>query len=272
MIRVLNISHINQLAERLGASVFDVWHAMVRQLTNVLLVFRVLLGFQWLSKPAVVQVVVKQIYFSGIMNLMWVVILAMSVGALMVYSLVTFARQVGDMSWVSVMIHSLLIQEVAPFIVVLLLLTRSGVAIVTEIGSMHVRGEHMTLQSVGASIEEFLFLPRLIAFALSGLILTLVFASVSVWVGGVIVSLSKLMPLSEYLFQLNQYGGLATLFVVLIKSTVYPMVTCIILLDQGSRVGIDPNQLPVRTTTGVYSSLVAVFFLEVTWIVAGLFV
>jgi phospholipid/cholesterol/gamma-HCH transport system permease protein len=243
---------------------------MVRQLTGVLLVFRILLDFHWLFKPAVVQVVVKQIYFSGIMNLLWVVVLAVSVGALMVYSVVTFARQVGDMSWVGVMIHSLLIQEAAPLIVVLLLLTRSGVAIITEIGQMHVRGEHLTLQSIGVSIEEFLFLPRLIAFVLSGVVLTLVFTSVSVWVGGVIVSLNKLMPLSDYVFQLNQHGSLTALLILLAKSTLYPLVTCMILLDQGSRVGIDPNQLPVRTTTGVYSSLMTVFFLEVTWIVIGL--
>jgi len=171
-------------ADRLGAATLHLAGETRRIYRLAASVLSVGLRMRWLAKPAVVHVVIRQVYFTGVQGLPWVLMIALGVGVLAVYNIVSFARSIQDLSLIGQLISSLLVLEVAPLIVTMLLLARSGVAVVTELGTMHARGEDLTLHSLGISIDEYLLWPRLMAFTLCGLILTFVFVFVSIWLGG----------------------------------------------------------------------------------------
>jgi phospholipid/cholesterol/gamma-HCH transport system permease protein len=212
------------------------------------------------------NVVVRQVYFTGVQSLPWILLIAFGTGALAVYNIVLFARNVQDLSLIGSLMNGLLVQEISPFLVAIFLLARSGVAVVTEVGHMQSRGEDTLLRSLGISPYEYLYMPRLLAFALCGVVLTFVFVVVSIWVGGLVLSWTHTLNFGTFLFEVQRGTNLEEVITMMVKGMLYPMISCMMLLDQGSCVENDPNQIPVRVTQGVLGALVLVLLFDVIWV------
>jgi len=253
----------NRRAELIGAATLRLLAGVASFYMFVAAILRSLLRLHWVSRPAVMHVLIRQIYFTGVQSLPWVAMMVMLIGATAVYSVVPFARQLNDPSLIGTLLNALLVQEMAPLIVAVFLLARSGVAVVTEIGHMHVRGEDMLLQSLGISTVEYLFLPRLLAFALCGIILTMLFAGASVWMGGLMLAWTNEMDFTQFLLEVKRGASLEGMLLLATKGLMYPLLSCAMLLFQGARVGSNPNQIPVSTTQGVLWGLMLMVFVDV---------
>jgi len=217
---------------------------------------------QWLARPAVVHVVYRQIYFTGVQGLFWVILVALGVGTMSLHHIVGFARDFQDISMIGTLTSGLLVQEVAPLLVTVLMLSRSGVAVVTELGSMHVRGEDLTLTSLGISIEEYLLWPRLLAFTICGLILTILFVVVAIVPAGLIVASGYDMSFVDFLYEVRRGITLEEVAILLGKGAGYGMLCAMMLLAMGMRGGDEPNLIPVHATQGVLGSLMLVVMLD----------
>jgi len=246
---------LHSRADRLGSLGIHLFSEIRRMLQMTAAVLAVGLRMKWLSKPAVTHVVYRQIYFTGVQGLPWVILVAFGVGVLAVYNIVDFARSIQDMSLIGRLISNLLVQEVAPLIVTILLLSRSGVAMVTELGTMHVRGEDLILRSMGISVQEYLLWPRLMAFTLCGLILTFLFVIVSIWLGGLLVSLSYEINFIDFLVEVKRGTSFNEVFTLVLKGAMFPMLSAMMLLNRGCHVGREPNLIPVHATQGVLGAL-----------------
>ncbi len=256
----------NWRAERIGSLTLKLLRGIVRFYRLSFDVLGMCFKMKWLSRPAVTHVVIRQLYFTGVQGLPWVLFFAMGAGVVAVYNIVVFAQQIQDLSWIGSLMNWVLVQEMAPFLVSIFLLVRSGVAIVTEVGYMHVRGEDAFLRSMGVHPYEYLHLPRVMAFATSGLILTFIFVVVSVWVGGLVLSGTQTMNFFEYIIEVRRGTTLEMLVVMMVKGLCFPMLSCMLLLDQACRVGRDPNQIPIRATNGVLGALILMVLLDVVWV------
>jgi len=245
-------------ADRIGTKCLHLFADMRRIFDLIAVVLGAGFHSGWWAKPAIIHVVIRQIYFTGIQSLPWVILMAIAVGVLGVYNVVAFSRSVGDVSLIGQLIASLLVLEVAPLIVIVLMLSRSGVAVVTELGTMHARGEDLTLKSMGIDVREYLLWPRLLAFTICGLILTFIFAFVSIWLGGLLVSLSYNISFVDFLVEVRRSLWLDKLALLMLKGVLYPMLSIVILLYQGCTVGREPNLIPVHATQGVFGALMTV--------------
>jgi len=216
------------------------------------------------SRPAVVNVLIRQLYFTGVQSLPWVLLMSLFAGVTAVYSVVPFAKQLDDLSLIGSMVNSLLVQEMAPLLITIFLLTRSGVAVVTEISNMHVRGEDMLLRSMGIDLHEYLHVPRIFAFALCGLILTVLFVGISIWLGGLIVALNHEMNFTRFWSEISKGTTLNGILMMALKGAGYPLLCCGMLLFQGCKAGHNPNHTPIRATNGVLGSLMMVVMMDVS--------
>ncbi len=255
-------------AERVGAAALRL-AAEARRLRRLLLaVIAAGVRLRWPRRIAVMNVLIRQVYFTGVQGLPWVAVMAVGIGAVAVFNIVAFAKSLQDLSLVGRMVSGLLVGEAAPLFVAVFLLARSGVAVVTEIGAMHVRGEDMTLASMGVDVAEYLYLPRLLAFALCGLILTFLFVALAIWFGGLVAAWTQEMNFIDFLVEVRRgtsFGELALLFG---KGLLYPTGCALMLLGQGCMVGRDPNMIPVRATRGVLGALMFVLFADALLAVA----
>lgn len=259
---------INLRADRVGERALRLLIGLDRFYRMMLLVLGHGLRGRWLRRPAVVNVVIRQIYFTGVQSVPWVVLMALAAGVLAVYNIVVFAKGLEDLSLIGRMVSGLLVTEVAPLFIAVFLLARSGVAVVTEVGSMHVRGEDILLRSLGISEHEYLYWPRVLAFSVCGLILTFIFVLVSIWIGGLVVAWSHALNFTDFLLEVRRGTSLAELLMMVGKGAFYPMLCALMLLGQASRVGRDPNLIPVRATQGVLGSLMAVVLVDVALVMA----
>lgn len=253
----------NNRADSIGDAIFRLGDEISRFHTFVVAILEHLVRLHWISRPAVKHVLVRQIYFTGVQGLPWVLTMTVLAGSTAVYSVVPFSRQLNDPSLIGTLLNSLLIQEIAPLIVAVFILTRSGVAVATEIAHMYLRGENMVLSSMGISSVEYLFLPRFIAFGVCGLTLTMLFAGASIWLGGLLLAWTHEMAFSQFLLEIHRGASLNGILLLAAKGLAYPLLSCSMLLFQGAQASDNPNQIPVHTTRGVLWGLMLIVFADV---------
>lgn len=252
------LERLNRFAEHTGAVTLHLVGELGRMYALSVAVFGYGLRMHWLSRPAVMNVVFRQIYFTGVQGLFWVVLVALGVGVMALYNIIDFARGIQDVTLIGDLVSGLLVQEVAPLLVTVLLLSRSGVAVVTELGTMHVRGEDLTLKSIGISIEEYLLWPRMLAFILCGLILTVTFVFVAVVPAGMIVTSIYEMNFVDFLYEVQRGTSVEELAILFGKGAGFAMLSAMMLLNMGTRVGQEANMIPVYATQGVMGALMLV--------------
>ena len=254
---------LNLLADRIGDAVFRMFFQLRASFELTFQSWLAMMKLRWLNRPAVTHVAIRQLYFTGVEGAGWVVGASALVGFLAVYNIVDFASNIKDLTLVGSMFSGLFLQELAPLMIAVFILVRSGVAVVTEVGNMQTRAEPFVLASLGISEHEYLYMPRLLAFAVSGLILTFVFSFLAVWFGALAVSFTHILSISEYLYELQRGVSFLDILIMLGKGVLYPVLMALTLITQGCKVGSDPNQIPVRAIHGMLGSLIFIILADI---------
>ena len=253
----------NRQVDKLGGAVLHLAIDFYRFLAFIWSLTMALLFLRWVRRPAVMFVLVRQIYFTGVQGLVWVMPISIGAGVLIVYNIVLFAKNMGDLTIIRSLTEYVVLLELGPLLISLLILVRSGVAVASEIGHMHIRREHVLLKSLGINPAEYLFLPRVLAFGLSGIIHAFIFVNLSIWLAGLLLLWTHAIDFSKYLFEIREAIGFSTLLIMAVKSLVYPMLCCIALLFHSSQVGHNPHMVPVRTAHGVMGALTSIVIAEI---------
>jgi len=249
-------------ADTLGNVILHLFLEIRHTYLLILSIILVGLRLRWLTRPAVINVVTRQVYFTGVLILPWVVFVAVGMGMPAIYSIVDLAKTVQDMSLIGHLISTLWVQEVAPLVVSILLLSRSGVALVTELGTIHMRGEDLTLRSMGINIQEYLLWPRFMAFILCGLILTFVFVLVSILAGGLFVAFTEGINIIDFLFEVQRGTSFNEVMTLTVKSILYPTLCAIMSLREGCSVGYGSHLIAIQAKRGIFGSLMLIIVVD----------
>ena len=105
-----------------------------------------------------------------------------------VYEALYWLGVVGEAQLTGGVLVSVLIRELTPLLVSLILLGRSGMLTVTELGMLQTGGQVRTMLAGGIDPFLLLVLPRTLAFALSGFTLGILFAAAALVVGFIVSS------------------------------------------------------------------------------------
>ncbi len=105
-----------------------------------------------------------------------------------VYEALYWLGVAGEAQLTGGVLVSVLIRELTPLLVSLILLGRSGMLSVTELGMLQTGGQVRTMLASGIDPFVLLVLPRTLAFALSGFTLGILFAAAALVVGFVVSS------------------------------------------------------------------------------------
>ena len=129
------------------------------------------------------------------------VFVAAVVGVGMVYQAIYWLRVAGQEGSLGNILVAILVRELAPILVGIILLGRSGAAMLTELGHLHAERQLHALQAQGIDPFQILVMPRGIAFALASYTLGVVFVLVTMVVGFALASILGVvqMPLWSFL-------------------------------------------------------------------------
>jgi phospholipid/cholesterol/gamma-HCH transport system permease protein len=129
-----------------------------------------------------------------------VLITAALIGVLMVYQALYWLGAAGEEGLIGSVLVTVLVREIAPVLIGLILLGRSGMVVLSEIGRLAMGGHLRALEAQGLDTFNLLVLPRACAFAIASFTLGILFIFVALATGFVAGSLLQAVQMSIWTF------------------------------------------------------------------------
>jgi phospholipid/cholesterol/gamma-HCH transport system permease protein len=176
---------------------------------------------------------------------LWTVLVtAALVGVALVNQTLFWLGQAGQESLIGSALVGGLVRGIGPVLVGLILLGRSGMVAVAEIGSLQIGGQVRALEAQGLDPFLLLLLPRAFALALASFTLTVIFIAVALLTGFIA---DNLLQTSTVTF--GSFVGRMLKALVLADIVVFPLKTLGIGLLVALAAGMTAFQAGPRTTT-----------------------
>jgi phospholipid/cholesterol/gamma-HCH transport system permease protein len=219
------------------------------------------LSFGMLSMRRVTfDVMVRQILFTGVEALPFTGLIATLVGLSVVLQ-AQLQLSAGDADLLGKLLVYALVRELGPLVSSLIIIGRSGTAVVVELANMRVSREIDTLESLGIDVFEYLVVPRIGGVVVSIFCVSMFFVVVSLLtglVGGIVLSANSMTAL-EFIDVIS--NNLRTVDGVLfVLKTVPPaMMIASIACLEGLTAGPDITDVPRAATRGTVTGITALF-------------
>ncbi|HCJ67749.1 MAG TPA: ABC transporter permease [Elusimicrobia bacterium] len=210
------------------------------------------------------KITLNQIIFTGIDALLIVSVIALSLGVIVILQAVPQLSKVGAVNLIGKILVLAIVREMSPLLTAFLVISRSGSAIATEIGTMRISNEIDVLEVMGINPFHLIIFPRIIGCIVAMFCLTLYFNFVSI-LGGFIVS-AFLLKASLYTLFSSLISALSfkDIFICLLKSLSFGLIISLISCYHGLSVKISPTEIPQQTTRAIVNSIIFIIILNGT--------
>lgn len=204
---------------------------------------------------------VSQLLFTGVDALPLVSLLALAIGITFTSQLIHLTSDFTEAADIIETLAALITYEVSPFLTAIILVGRSGSAVSVDLGNMKLHGEIEGLELLGINLNDYLIAPRLIASAISQLVLAIYFSGIVLY-GGLIAA--GILYSTSYLFYFNQILAAHTpgmLLLFLFKNLVFGLIIGGAACFHALQVAGSATQVPRQTQRAIVNSLaiIAVF-------------
>jgi len=228
----------------------------------IILALRSWRGWLSLEKRSSRLPVINQIVFTGVDALPVITLLGLAVGISMTAQLLNLAVDFGTDKEMVQLVATIIGMELGSLITAIVLIGRSGSAIVVDLGNMKLRKEVMGLELLGIDINDLIVAPRLIGASISQMSLSVFFAGIATFGG---VAVAGLLLSSSYFRLIPPLLSAFTpvqITAFLIKNLLFGMIIAGTACFHGLRVGVSPTELPQQTQRAIVNGLLLVFVLD----------
>lgn len=201
------------------------------------------------------KIVLRQIYFTGTQAFRLVALAALVLGIVTIAQSSAQLQRLGGTESIGAIVAGLLFREAAPFVTLMVVVSRSVSAMASELATMRANGEVDSLRASGVSVLSYLVIPRVVGGALSTLLLAMHFAWLSALVGFFAARLFVDLSWSLYLDSLLVSIGGLDVALFLIKSLGLSAVAFLMATYTGLRTTGAAFEVPQATTKAVVWSL-----------------
>lgn len=214
------------------------------------------------ARRHLLRTLTQQLRFTILEATPLVVSLGMLIGGVVIAQAQAFGVKFGISKTLGHLLSTLIIRELGPLFTAIIVVGRSGTAIVTELATAQVHGEITALEAAGVDPMQVLVLPRVIACAIGVAVLTVYF-DVAALVGGLLATwwLAHLPPV-EFLGSVRLALAESDLSRVMAKALAAGGGIAIIACWSGLGAGDTPAGIPRSVTRGTVLSLGYVFTLS----------
>lgn len=201
------------------------------------------------------KIVLRQIYFTGTQAFRLVALAALVLGIVTIAQSSAQLQRLGGTESIGAIVAGLLFREAAPFVTLMVVVSRSVSAMASELATMKSNGEIDALRASGVSVLSYLVVPRVVGGAISTLLLAMHFAWLAAVVG--FFAARIFVDLSWSLYFNNLLASLTSMDVALFfaKSLGLSAVAFFIATFCGLRTSGAAFEVPQATTKAVVLSL-----------------
>lgn len=192
--------------------------------------------------------------------------IALVVGSVTVHYLLSILTGLGAYDQIGSYLIDSMLHEIAPICATIIIMTRSGTAVLSEMALMTINGEMDTVRSMGIPLRDYIYLPRIMAFALAGPALTMAFCLVAMVGGFFVMGYMQDITLANYLDQIVYALELRDLFYVTAKPFLLTVCMAAICIQRGLSLHVGLDELPRLLIQGLLHVLAAIVMVEVVFI------
>ena len=232
-----------------------------------LVTFSTLALRDWLTKNSLFKsrsysTTVAQIIFTGIDALPTITFLGLATGFIFTFRLLSISNSLGGTDDVTNLLITIICLSVGPFLAAIIIISRTGSAIVVDIGNMKLHGEIEALENMGININDYLIAPRIISTAISQLAITVYFTVIAL-LSGILISAVFTNPTHiDFIFRISNSLTPYLVSIFVIKNIVFGYVIATVACYNGLRLQSSATELPQRTTASIVQSLSFVFVID----------
>ncbi len=227
------------------------WHSQFR------LAWESLCRLPALSRWPVRQVLLKQIYFTGIESVAAIGVVGFLVGLIVITEL---NNLVGSNAAVTnkVLIW-VVVRELGPLIAAIVMVGRSSSAFASELSTMVINGEVKSLRRMGISPLSYLVMPRVLGMTLAGVTLAFYCQIVALGTAWTVTALHHNILLRDEISGFFEIIGYHEIVATLVKSAIFGMLVAVVAAYHGLRDKSAMTEVPQAVSQAVIRSLLAVF-------------
>ena len=232
--------------------------------------FQVLVRFhrrQGLSSAS--RVVLAQVYFTGLEVLPFLSLIALIVGFTVIVQSLPHLLGVGAHRLIGVILVISIIRELGPLLTAVIVASRSGAAIVTELATDKVLGEIEQLEAMGIDILHFIVVPRILGCIVATSCLIIYFDVVALIGGFLVAGFRTTMSFGIYMGYIFDALTLNDVYISFSKSMVFGLIIALLCCYHGLSAGRAATEIPRVARSGVIESVFFVFVLSA--VVSALF-
>jgi phospholipid/cholesterol/gamma-HCH transport system permease protein len=217
-------------------------------------------------RRTLVKEFMRQCDLVGIGSLPFILLSGLLIGLAMVFQVLFWLKFLGQVSLAGKIIVLGLVREIAPLLVALIAIGRSGSVNMVELGHMRTSGQLRMLEAQGIDPFLFLIVPRCLATALSMFCLTVVFTLVALATGYLVgrVVLSTDTTAIEFINNVLGAMGVGEYAIIALKPLIAGLLITLITCTTGLSVGGPAGQLAGALPRGFVKSVLAVFLVSGT--------
>jgi|YNPBryBLVA2012_1023415.scaffolds.fasta_scaffold00230_3 phospholipid/cholesterol/gamma-HCH transport system permease protein len=202
----------------------------------------------------------NQIIFTVVDALPIVGVIALGLGVVVIVQMFSQLTRLGASEFIGRILVLVFVREMSTLLTALLIISRSGSAMSTELGNMRVSQETDALEAMGIDILQFIVLPRAAA-AIIGMVCLATFFNLVAIFGGFLVTVVLGMRSGFWVFLQSILAALSLkdVLIYLGKCVAFGIIIPIVACYHGLSVQSSPTEVPAQTTTGIVNSIVLCF-------------
>lgn len=209
----------------------------------------------------VVQVYLRQIYFTGWEALKIILVTSLLIGAAVITQFFSIAGTGSEYLLGKIMVW-VVIRELGPLLTAIILIARSGAAIAAELAQMKISGEVEILESLGINPLRYLVMPRILGFTTAIVMLVVYFDVIAILGSVLLTSCGWNVALDRYTEGILAVLSVSGFALSLIKVFLSGLFISAICCRMGLRAEGSMTQIPQAASRAVMQSMFALFVID----------
>ena len=249
--------------DAIGRWMNDKLHYYLDLSTLLYLAFKEIVAEREKGFSLVLEITLRQIYFTGVEALKVVTLVSLALGTIVIVEVGSQMALMGGVQFISTILVVVIIRELGPLLTAIIVIGRSGTAIAAELGNMIVAHELEAIRVMGINPVYFIVTPRIIGVTIAVICLTIYFNAV-VLMGGFVVSkliLPADLPVS--LRELMVSLTVTDLVLAILKSAAFGLLIALTCTYHGLTVRYSSIEVPQVATRGVVSAILSIILFNV---------
>ena len=194
------------------------------------------------------RTVVNQIRFTAVHALPILVVASLAFGVPLLLAVAPLTAGLGLGETVDRILITLVVQELGPIVAALLVVVRSGTAVVAELATARVTGEQEALEGLGVDTLQYYVLPRVLAFGVSVALLAVFFDAIVLGA----LALGRARAGEAHAFAILVRGTLSAgdIALTLVKGFVFGTGVAAFTCMEGLEAGESATNIPIAVSRG----------------------